>query len=81
MEINTLTHTKCLNFKAHSLARLQLNISMQTLTPGTKDNVKAPYAMCNQYAWKAQDGISSRPEDLATPHEFVPIINLRNAVK
>lgn len=50
MEINTLIHTKCLNLKAHSLAPLQLNICMQTLIPVTKDDVKALYTMCNQYA-------------------------------
>jgi len=80
MKINTLTHTKCLNLKAHSPAPLQHNICMQTLTPFTKDDVKALYTMCNQYAWKVQDGISLRPEYLATHHEFVLIINLCNAV-
>jgi hypothetical protein len=80
MEMNTLTQTKCLNLKAQSLAPLQLNICMRTLTPGTKDDVKALYTMCNQYAWKVRDDISSRPEDLATHHEFVLIINLGNAV-
>jgi len=80
MEMNTLTHTKCLNLKAHSLAPLQLSICMRTLTPGTKDDVKALHTMCNQYAWKVQDDISSRPEDLAIHHEFVLIVNLCNAV-
>jgi hypothetical protein len=80
MEMNTLTHTKCLNLKAHSLAPLQLNICMQTLTPSTKDDVKALYTVFNQYAWKVQYGISWRPEDFATHHEFVLITNLHNAV-
>lgn len=78
--MNTFTHTKCPNFQAHSAAPLQLNSWMHTLTPGTKVDVKALYTMCNQYAWKVQDDISSRPEDLATHHEFVLIINLCNAV-
>jgi len=45
MEMNTLTHTKCLNLKARSLALSQLNICMQTLTPGTND-VRALYTQC-----------------------------------
>jgi hypothetical protein len=53
---------------------------MQTLTPGTKDDVKALHTMCNQYARKVQDDISSRLEDLAIHHEFVLIVNLCNAV-
>jgi len=80
MEINTLTYTKRLNLKAHSLSPLQFNICMPTLTPVTKDDVKALYTMCNQYAWKVQDGISLRPEYLATHYEFALIISLRNAV-
>jgi hypothetical protein len=72
MEMTSFTHTKP---KSESIfiASLHLNICMLTPTPHTKDDVKALYTVHNQYAWKVHDDISSRPEDLASHHEFVLI--------